>query len=155
MYIAHQQVFFVQIIVCAIYTGDTQSWLALCGCCFSGRGEEKKQAEPEFKNPRLGSLFNKWRHVWLMALERKRKLQDMLDRLNEVWLENQVYCWECNFMGNFKKCYNILFVDGRKWGLIASFSKNLKSRNGHRFTNHHDNHSFWMLLISFVVTIYF
>jgi len=46
--------------------------------------EGHKTPEPEFKNPRVGALFHKWRHVWLMAMERRRKLQDGLDKLNEV-----------------------------------------------------------------------
>ncbi|XP_041359578.1 microtubule-actin cross-linking factor 1, isoforms 1/2/3/5-like isoform X9 [Gigantopelta aegis] len=40
--------------------------------------------EPQFRNPRVGALFNKWRQVWLMAMDRQRKLQDALDYLNEV-----------------------------------------------------------------------
>jgi hypothetical protein len=49
--------------------------------------EGHKTPEPEFKNPRVGALFRKWRHVWLMAMERRRKLQDAVDRLNEVCLQ--------------------------------------------------------------------
>ena len=45
-----------------------------------------KTPEPVFKNPRVGNLFTKWRQVWLMAMERRRRLQDTLDRLNEVIL---------------------------------------------------------------------
>uniref|UniRef100_A0A8C4R0E0 Dystonin n=1 Tax=Eptatretus burgeri TaxID=7764 RepID=A0A8C4R0E0_EPTBU len=42
-------------------------------------------AQPlETKNPRVTQLFNKWRQVWLMALERQRKLQDCLERLQEL-----------------------------------------------------------------------
>ena len=43
-----------------------------------------KTPEPEFKNPRIAKLFNKWRHVWLMSMDRQRQLQDALDRLNEA-----------------------------------------------------------------------
>jgi len=53
------------------------------------RLDGKRTPEPVFKNPRVGNLFTKWRQVWLMAMERRRKLQDALDRLNEVsneWL---------------------------------------------------------------------
>lgn len=46
----------------------------------------RRTPEPQFRNPRVGALFNKWRTVWLMALERQRKLQDALDYLNEVCL---------------------------------------------------------------------
>lgn len=51
---------------------------------YSGKKDGHKTPEPEFTNPRVGALFNKWRGVWLMAMDRRRKLQDMLDRLNEV-----------------------------------------------------------------------
>ena len=44
----------------------------------------RRTPEPQFKNPRVGALFNKWRNVWLMAMERQRRLQDALDNLNEV-----------------------------------------------------------------------
>jgi len=50
------------------------------------RLDGKRTPEPTFKNPRVGNLFTKWRQVWLMAMERRRKLQDALDRLNEVCL---------------------------------------------------------------------
>jgi hypothetical protein len=49
-----------------------------------GRMDGKKTPEPVFKNARIGNLFTKWRQVWLMAMERRRKLQDALDRLNEI-----------------------------------------------------------------------
>ena len=50
--------------------------------------ETVKMPEPEFKNPRIGQLFDQWRGVWLMSMQRQQKLQDALDRLNEVtiWL---------------------------------------------------------------------
>lgn len=44
----------------------------------------RRTPEPSFKNPRTGALFNKWRGVWLMTMDRQRKLQDALDHLNEV-----------------------------------------------------------------------
>lgn len=44
----------------------------------------RRTPEPQFRNPRVGALFNKWRNVWLMAMERQRRLQDALDHLNEV-----------------------------------------------------------------------
>jgi hypothetical protein len=37
-----------------------------------------------FRNPRVGALYNKWRQVWLSAMERQRRLQEALDYLNEV-----------------------------------------------------------------------
>lgn len=42
------------------------------------------QAPIETKNPRVNLLVTKWQHVWLLALDRRRKLNDGLDRLEEV-----------------------------------------------------------------------
>lgn len=44
----------------------------------------RKTPEPVFRNPRVGALFIKWRTVWLMAMDRHRKLRDALDYLEEV-----------------------------------------------------------------------
>ncbi|CAG5121103.1 unnamed protein product, partial [Candidula unifasciata] len=44
----------------------------------------RRTPEPGFHNPRVGALVNKWRQVWLMAMDRQRKLQDALDYLNEM-----------------------------------------------------------------------
>uniref|UniRef100_A0A8C9ZXZ2 Dystonin n=1 Tax=Sander lucioperca TaxID=283035 RepID=A0A8C9ZXZ2_SANLU len=38
----------------------------------------------ETKNPRVNLLVTKWQHVWLLALDRRRKLNDALDRLDEL-----------------------------------------------------------------------
>lgn len=38
-------------------------------------------------NPRLTQLCSRWQQVWLLALDRQRKLNDALDRLEEV-----LYC---------------------------------------------------------------
>lgn len=42
------------------------------------------QAPIETKNPQVNLLVSKWQHVWLLALDRRRKLNDALDRLEEV-----------------------------------------------------------------------
>ncbi|KAM9809948.1 dystonin isoform 8-T8 [Syngnathus typhle] len=42
------------------------------------------QAPIETKNPRVNLLVSKWQHVWLLALDRRRKLNDALDRLEEL-----------------------------------------------------------------------
>nr|XP_057914424.1 dystonin isoform X21 [Doryrhamphus excisus] len=42
------------------------------------------QAPVETKNPRVNLLVSKWQHVWLLALDRRRKLNDALDRLEEL-----------------------------------------------------------------------
>ncbi|MGH0148400.1 UNVERIFIED_CONTAM: hypothetical protein FKN15_028993 [Acipenser sinensis] len=38
----------------------------------------------ETKNPRVNVLVSKWQQVWLLALDRRRKLNDALDRLEEL-----------------------------------------------------------------------
>ncbi|KAM5324538.1 dystonin isoform 9-T9 [Glossophaga mutica] len=42
------------------------------------------QTQIETKNPRVNLLMSKWQQVWLLALERRRKLNDALDRLEEL-----------------------------------------------------------------------
>ena len=41
-------------------------------------------SQSEAKNPRINQLSGRWQQVWLLALERQRKLNDALDRLEEV-----------------------------------------------------------------------
>nr|XP_014343669.1 PREDICTED: microtubule-actin cross-linking factor 1 [Latimeria chalumnae] len=41
-------------------------------------------SQPENKNPRINQLSSRWQQVWLLALERQRKLNDSLDRLEEL-----------------------------------------------------------------------
>ncbi|XP_041438126.1 microtubule-actin cross-linking factor 1 isoform X6 [Xenopus laevis] len=41
-------------------------------------------SQPETKNPRINQLSAHWQQVWLLALERQRKLNDALDRLEEL-----------------------------------------------------------------------
>ncbi|XP_078536890.1 microtubule-actin cross-linking factor 1 isoform X2 [Lissotriton helveticus] len=41
-------------------------------------------SQSEAKNPRINQLSARWQQVWLLALERQRKLNDVLDRLEEL-----------------------------------------------------------------------
>nr|XP_014437044.1 microtubule-actin cross-linking factor 1-like isoform X1 [Pelodiscus sinensis]XP_014437045.1 microtubule-actin cross-linking factor 1-like isoform X1 [Pelodiscus sinensis] len=41
-------------------------------------------SQSEAKNPRINQLSARWQQVWLRALERQRKLNDTLDRLEEL-----------------------------------------------------------------------
>ncbi|XP_040280539.1 microtubule-actin cross-linking factor 1 isoform X5 [Bufo bufo] len=41
-------------------------------------------SQSENKNPRVNQLSARWQQVWLLALERQRKLNDSLDRLEEL-----------------------------------------------------------------------
>lgn len=40
--------------------------------------------EPKIKNPRVNMLFNRWRKVWLLAMDRQRKLKEAMDRQREM-----------------------------------------------------------------------
>jgi dystonin len=40
--------------------------------------------EPKIRNPRVKILFDRWRKVWLLSLDRQRKLKEAIDRLREV-----------------------------------------------------------------------
>lgn len=42
-------------------------------------------------NPRLNQLCARWQQVWLLALDRQRKLNDGLDRLEEVSFLSRQY----------------------------------------------------------------
>ncbi|XP_052601171.1 dystonin isoform X17 [Peromyscus californicus insignis] len=50
----------------------------------SGLYPSGPQTQIETKNPRVNLLVGKWQQVWLLALERRRKLNDALDRLEEL-----------------------------------------------------------------------
>lgn len=69
------------------------SWLHGEGVCLCLTGKRSPtqtmyasatQAPIETKNPRVNLLVTKWQHVWLLALDRRRKLNDAMDRLEEV-----------------------------------------------------------------------
>ena len=40
--------------------------------------------EPKMRNPRVKILFDRWRKVWLLSLDRQRKLKEAIDRLKEM-----------------------------------------------------------------------
>ena len=43
--------------------------------------------EPKMRNPRVKILFDRWRKVWLLSMDRQRKLREAIDRLKEVNFE--------------------------------------------------------------------
>lgn len=64
------------------------------------------QAPIETKNPRVNLLVSKWQQVWLLALDRRRKLNDALDRLEEV----NMFCGVASFhqeLHRMLKCLNV------------------------------------------------
>ncbi|XP_060798785.1 microtubule-actin cross-linking factor 1 isoform X10 [Neoarius graeffei] len=52
------------------------------------RKQQQQQQQPAMQvtggNPRLNQLCSRWQQVWLLALDRQRKLHDALDRLEEL-----------------------------------------------------------------------
>ena len=47
------------------------------------------QGEGGIKNPRAKALWDKWRHVWMMAWERDRRLKDKLQILKQKLAEDE------------------------------------------------------------------
>lgn len=56
------------------------------------------QAPIETKNPQVNLLVTKWQHVWLLALDRRRKLNDSVDRLEEVLASSIQLYLKCHFV---------------------------------------------------------
>uniref|UniRef100_A0A4W3JBR7 Dystonin n=1 Tax=Callorhinchus milii TaxID=7868 RepID=A0A4W3JBR7_CALMI len=78
-----QQVETCRVLVRAL---TSQSW---CGFPAGKRSPMQAMYSPtgqtiESKNPRANLLVSKWQQVWLLALDRRRKLNDALDRLEEL-----------------------------------------------------------------------
>ncbi|KAI2542765.1 dystonin, partial [Homo sapiens] len=67
------------------------------------------QTQIETKNPRVNLLVSKWQQVWLLALERRRKLNDALDRLEEVWkfIPSTPHCHLPSFLITHCHCQNL------------------------------------------------
>ena len=59
----------------------------------------KPGVKPEFKNAKVASLYDNWQRVVQLSAERHRRLQQMLDRLNEV-----SHCLVCHIIN----CLNII-----------------------------------------------
>lgn len=53
-----------------------------------GKGSRPRSRDPspgsDSRNPRVAALHNKWKQVWLVAMDRRRRLQDALDRQAQV-----------------------------------------------------------------------
>lgn len=74
-----------------------------------GKHQQQQQQQPSMQlsggNPRLNQLCARWQQVWLLALDRQRKLNDSLDRQEEVtpfYLNREVRWihYKVNWMGN-------------------------------------------------------
>ena len=62
--------------------------------------------EQGIKNPRAKALWDKWRHVWMMAWERDRRLKDKLNYL-------QVYFFSFPYL--LGKVLNRVSCSNRSW----------------------------------------
>jgi len=51
--------------------------------------------KPEFKNAKVASLYDSWHKVQQLSAERRQRLQQMLDRLNEVSYQLVYHVIEC------------------------------------------------------------
>ena len=60
--------------------------------------------EPAFRSPKVQALSVKWRQVWLMTMDRRRRLQDALDQQKEV-----------HFMLDLKKKVGKSLNDLKSW----------------------------------------
>ncbi|PRD27002.1 UNVERIFIED_CONTAM: Dst [Trichonephila clavipes] len=48
------------------------------------KGPARQSFEPEIKNPKAREMVDRWRNVWLLSMERQRRLQDKLNYLKEL-----------------------------------------------------------------------
>lgn len=71
--------------MCVCYSFGMKLYLGLPS---AGKHQQQQQQQAAMQvsggNPRLNQLCGRWQQVWLLALDRQRKLNDALDRLEEV-----------------------------------------------------------------------
>jgi dystonin len=66
---------------------STRSLNKLTGGAASGTTHHQvgwRTPEPKMRNPRVKVLFDRWRKVWLLSMDRQRKLREAIERLKEV-----------------------------------------------------------------------
>ncbi|XP_053979642.1 dystonin isoform X38 [Hylaeus volcanicus] len=82
-----------------------------------------KGAEPEFRSPRVKLLWDRWRHVWMLAWERQRRLQDKYNYILEL---DRVanFSWE-----DWRKRF-LKFMNHKKSRLTDLFRKMDKNNDG-------------------------
>ncbi|KPJ00724.1 Dystonin [Papilio xuthus] len=88
---------------------------------FPPRGS--KGLEPEFRSPRVKSLWDKWRTVWLLAWERQRRLHERLAHLHELQRVSN-FSWD-----DWRKRF-LKFMNHKKSRLTDLFRKMDKDNNG-------------------------
>ncbi|CAK1543368.1 unnamed protein product [Leptosia nina] len=80
-------------------------------------------AEPEFRSSRVKQLWDKWRHVWLLAWERQRRLHERLMHLKELQRVSN-FSWD-----DWRKRF-LKFMNHKKSRLTDLFRKMDKDNNG-------------------------
>ncbi|CAK9830262.1 DST [Anthophora retusa] len=82
-----------------------------------------KGAELEFRSPRVKLLWDRWRHVWMLAWERQRRLQDKYNYIQEL---DRVanFSWE-----DWRKRF-LKFMNHKKSRLTDLFRKMDKNNDG-------------------------
>ncbi|KAG7301054.1 hypothetical protein JYU34_015429 [Plutella xylostella] len=87
------------------------------------KGVPGKGAEPEFRSPRVKTLWDKWRTVWLLAWERQRRLHERLAHLKELERVSN-FNWD-----DWRKRF-LKFMNHKKSRLTDLFRKMDKDNNG-------------------------
>ncbi|XP_045505239.1 microtubule-actin cross-linking factor 1 isoform X18 [Colias croceus] len=80
-------------------------------------------AEPEFRSTRVKQLWDRWRHVWLLAWERQRRLHERLAHLRELRRVSN-FSWD-----DWRKRF-LKFMNHKKSRLTDLFRKMDKDNNG-------------------------
>ncbi|ODN01709.1 Dystonin [Orchesella cincta] len=88
---------------------------------FDRRGS--KAIEPQIKSPRIKALWDKWKHVWMMAWERQRRLQDKYNYLLELEKVKN-FSWE-----DWRKRF-LKFMNHKKSRVTDLFRKIDRNNNG-------------------------
>jgi len=88
---------------------------------FDRRGS--KAIEPQIKNPRVKALWDKWKHVWMMAWERQRRLQEKYNYLLELEKVKN-FSWD-----DWRKRF-LKFMNHKKSRVTDLFRKIDRNNNG-------------------------
>nr|CAD7433752.1 unnamed protein product [Timema monikensis] len=88
---------------------------------FAARGS--KGSEPQFRNPRVKLLWDRWRNVWMLAWERQRRLQEKYNYLLELEKVKN-FSWD-----DWRKRF-LKFMNHKKSRLTDLFRKMDKNNDG-------------------------
>lgn len=90
----------------------------------------------ETKNPRVNLLVTKWQHVWLLALDRRRKLNDALDRLEEVTTTQKCCSSVCVCASRGSRTFSFFFLPALQLKEFANFDFDVWRKRYMRWMNH-------------------